>query len=193
MSNQLVRIMSSRGLAASIGISFAIQIAVGGTALAGGFADCVRNAASEVLVAKTEFQHDLRSLIVQKRPDFELLATVSMELQFLLAEARRAKFDYLLGHDPNRIDTTNGLAQFSNFEWSDEDGAKFMEKSSSYRELEHRISTQREQNDGHSDWPKLREYFRSELNQSQDFKALMARFQTRQSNVEAMIEQCHHD
>lgn len=185
--------MSSRSLVASLGISFAIQIAIFGTAWARGFADCVRDAASRDLVAKTEFQRDLRDLIVQKRPEFESLATVNMELQIMLAEARRAMFDYLLRHDPNRIDTTNGLVQFSNLEWFDEDSAKFMEESSSYRELEYRISALQEQNNDHPDWPKLREHFRSELSQSPDFKALMARFQTRQSNVEAVIAQCHPD
>lgn len=185
--------MSSRGLVASLGISFAIQIAIGGTAWAGGFADCVRDAASEDLANKTEFQRGLRDLVVQKRPEFESLATVNMEFQILLAERRRAKFDHLLKHDPNRIDTTNGLVQFSNFEWFNEDSARFMDESSSYRDLEFRISTRQEQNNDHPDWPDLRQHFRSELSQSPDFKALMARFQTRQSNVEAGIAQCQHE
>ncbi len=185
--------MNRRNIAVSFGISLAIQIAFGGTAWGGGLADCVRDAASADLVAKTEFQRDLRNLIVQQRPAFETLATINKELQTLLAEAQRAKLDYLLEHDPDRIDTTNGLARFSNFAWSDDDTAKFIEASSSYRELEIRTATLHERNNDHPDWPKLREHFRSELSQSPDFAALMTRFQTRQRNVEAEIAKCRRD
>ena len=185
--------MSSRSVVAFIGLSFAMQIAIGGAAWAGGFADCVRDAASRELAAQTNFQRDLRDFIVRKCPKFKSLATVNMELQILLAEARRAMYDYLLTHDPTRIDTTGGLGRFLNPEWSDEDAAKFMEESSSYRERKIRISTLKEQNNGHPDWPKMREYFRSESGKSPDFKGLMARFQTRQNDVKAVIAQCRHD
>jgi hypothetical protein len=185
--------MYSRRLATFLWISFAIQIAGGGTAWGSASADCVREAASADLVAKTEFQLDLRNLIVQQRPKFEALATINKELQTLLAEARRAKLDYLLEHDPDRIDTTNGLSRFSDFAWSDEDTAKYIEASGSYRELEIRISTLQERNNDHPDWPKLREYFRSELSQNPEFTALTARFQTQQSYVETAIVQCQRD
>ena len=193
MSNQEIPNKTSRFLVASIGLSFAIQIASGGFAWAGGFADCVRDAAARDLVAKTEFQRDLRDLVVQNRPEFETIATVSMELQVLLAEARRAKFDYLLRHDPDRIDTSHELARFLNFEWFDEDSARFRGESSAYRELEDRISALQEQNNGDPDWPKMREHFRSDIGQSPDFKALVTLLQTRQSNMEAMIAQCPHE
>jgi len=185
--------MSSKRSAAFLGILSAIQIAIGGTAWAVGFADCVRDAASKDLMAKREFQRDLRDLIVQNRLEFEALATVNMELQILLAEARRAMFDYLIVNDPDRIDTTNGLVQFSNFDWFDEDSAKLMEESASYRELENQIALVQEQNNKHPDWPKLREYFRSDLDQSPNFKALMVRLQSRRSEVESLIAQCDHD
>jgi hypothetical protein len=185
--------MNRTSSTAFLGISVAIQVAVGGAAWAGAFADCVRDAADRNLVAKTAFQSGLRDLIVRDRPELESLATVQMELQILLAEAWRAKFDHLLTHDPARIDTANGLGRFSNFPWTDADSADFKEESRSYRRLELRISTLEDQNNGHPDWPELRAHFRSELSQDPDFEALMTRFQTEQATVKAVIAQCRHD
>ncbi len=190
MPNKIAEVMSSRILVASLGIAITLQIAGGGTAWGQNLADCVRDTASADLVAKTDFQREMRDLVVQSRPEFEALATVNRDLQTLLAEAWRAKVDYLLAHEPDRIDTTNGLARFSNFEWPDEDAANFKKESRSYRQLEIRISSLKEQNNDHPDWPELREYFRVELSQSADFKALMERFQNQQSNVETAIEIC---
>jgi len=192
-STQEVRAMGSRRIIAFIGLFFTVQIAIGGTAWAEAFDECVRDGANKALEAKTAFQSDLRDLIAKKRPEFESLATVSMELQVLLAEARRAKFDYLLRHDANRIDTTKGFVRFSNFEWSEADSAKLIAENSSFAELEGRISALRERNDNDTDWPELRAYFRSELGLSSDFKAIMARFQARQDEVEAVIAQCRLD
>jgi hypothetical protein len=186
--------MSSKITYALIGLSFAILTVAGGPGLADTsadpFADCVRDAASEALAAKTEFQTDLRDLIVSQRPDFEALATVNMELQILFAEARRAKFDYLLKSDRGRIDTANGLGKFSNFPWTDEDTALFKEDSAAYRDVESRLATLRKRNNSQPDWPQMREYFRSDLSQSADFAAVMAGFQGRQKDVETAIAQC---
>ncbi len=185
--------MSCRSLVAFLATLLVIHIAGGGAARAGAFADCAGDAAGGYLVAQTEFQRQMRDLAVAARPEFAALATVNMELQTLLAEARRAMIGHLLKHDASRIDSSSGLGQFTNFDWSDGDTEKLMAESSSYRQLRNRIATLREQNDGHPDWPKMREYFRSELRQSGEFKAVMARFRTRQSEVEAVIAQCHRD
>lgn len=186
--------MSRKITYALIGLSFALLTATGGPASADtsadAFADCVRDAASEDLAAKTDFQRELRDLLVQQRPEFESLATVNMELQTQYAEVRRAKFDYLLEHDPGRVDAANGLSKFTNFGWSDGDKALFMEESGSYRDLEARLSELRLQNNRHADWPKMRAYVRSELSQHPDFTSLVAGFQTRQGEIGAMIAQC---
>ena len=178
---------------ALLGLSFAIHTATSGPASADAFADCVRGTVSADMVAKVQFQRDLRNLIVQNRPRFEALATINMQLQILYAEARRRKFDYLLAHDPERIDTANGLSRFSNFAWSDQDSNNFMAGSDSYRDLETRISQKKDQNNGHPDWPEMRAYFRSELNQSAEFNGVMARFQDRQRAVEADVAQCRRN
>jgi hypothetical protein len=180
-------------LGAVLGLSVAVHVAFGGTASADAFADCVRSTASAHMVAKVEFQRDLRNLVVQNRPEFEALSDVNMDLQILFAEARRKRFDHLLTHDPDRIDTANGLSRFSNFSWSDEDTKNFMAESESYRKLERRISQLEDQNNAHPDWPELREYFRAELTRSPEFSGVMARFQDRQSDVEARITQCRRN
>ena len=185
--------MSSKSVVAFIAISLAIHIAGGGAARAAAFADCAGDAADRYLVAQTEFQRQMRDLVVAARPEFAALATVNMELQTLLAEARRAMIGHLLEHDAGRIDTTSGLGQFTNFDWSDGDTEKLVAESNSYGELRNRIALLREQNKSHPDWPKMREYFASELRPSPEFKAVMAGFQTRQSEVEAMIAQCRRD
>lgn len=186
--------MNGKSIGALIGLSFALLIATGGPGSADtsadAFADCVRDAASEDMAAKTDFQRQLRDLIVRQRPEFEALATVNMELQTLFAEVRRAKFDYLLEHDPGRIDTANGLSKFSNFPWTDEDTALFKEDSVSYRDLESRLATLRKRNDSHPDWPQMREYFRSNLSQSAEFASVLARFQSRENDVETVVAQC---
>lgn len=187
------RTMSRSRLTAFFGILATVMVATGGTVWANGFADCVRDAASKHLTAKRQYQGDLRELIVENRPEFQSLANVNMELQILLAEARQAMFEYLLAHDPDRIDTNNGVTRFSNFDWFDEDSTKLMEESGTYRELDSRISTLQEQNNSHRDWPKLREHFRNELSQTPEYRALAARLQTRQNEVAAAIALCRRD
>ena len=182
--------MSAGRLPASLGLSIALAIAVASTASAASFADCVRDVATKDLAAKTEFQRDLRDLVVRDRPEFDALATLNMELQIRLAEARRAMIDHLLARDPDRIDTTRGLGRFSNFAWSDEDSERFAAQDASYRELRGRIATLEERNNAHPDWPDLRAYYRAELGQSADFAALVTRLQSRQSEAESLLEGC---
>lgn len=90
------RVLISRRTITTVGLAIAIQVAIIGCARADAFADCVRKAASEALRAKKAFQRDMRDIIVEKRPKFMSVATVNMELQILLAERRRAMFEYLL-------------------------------------------------------------------------------------------------
>ena len=185
--------MKSRSIAAIFVISTAIQFAVGSTAHGDALADCVRETASANLAAKNEFQRGLRNLIVQQQPEFETLATISQNLQLRLAEARLAKYDYLLKHARERINIKEGLSRFSNFDWSDEDTDKLKEESHSYRALEAQIAVLQTKNNSHPDWPKLRAYFRSSLNSSVEFKDLMTRFQVQQNDVEATLTNCDRD
>lgn len=183
--------MRHRGPAFALGLLLSGLCA--GGAWAGEFDDCVRDASDKLLAAKSDFQRDFRDLIVRGRPDFEAIATRNMELQILLAAARRAKVDYLLAHDPDRIETGDGVSRFSNFTWSREDAAAHMEQSPAYRDMETRLSTLLTKNNDDPVWPSLREYFRSELSQSPDFEVLISRLQGHEGEVDAMIAHCHRD
>lgn len=158
-----------------------------------GFAACLRKAASKDLAAKVEFQRALRDFIVKDRSEFRSLADINMELQILLSQARRAKLDYLLKHDPHRINTSGRLVKFNNFDWLEEDSKKLRAESRSYRDLEHEISSLKLKNNNHPDWPKLRQYFRSHLSHSAGYKALIDRLKTRQKEVETTISRCPHN
>ncbi len=182
--------MSWRRLVVAFGFSVAIQAAVSGVAGAQNFADCVRDAATIDLAAKTEFQHGLRDVIVQNHPEFEQLATANTALQLRLAESRPPMFGYLLEHDPGRIDTANGLGQFRNFDWTEQDTAAFSAESASYRDLRAQIAILKEQNNGHPDWTEMRAYFRAELSQSAEFKALLVRFQEQERELDTAVGQC---
>lgn len=185
--------MKSRNVAAILGIVVAIQFGFDGVARGDAFADCIREAASVNLAARTEFQRDLRNLVVEQKPELTTLATINRNLQIRLAEARFAKYGFLLEHARERINTKNGLSGFSNFEWSDEDTEKFKNESDSYRALETEIAALRAQNDGHPDWPELREHFRSYLNSSEEFEDLMVQLQVGQNEVEATLANCDRD
>ena len=181
---------TGRRLIVVFGLSVALQAAVGGSAGAQGFADCILDAAANDLAAKTEFQRGLRDVIVQKHPEFEQLAAANMALQLRLAESRPPMFGYLLAHDPGRIDTANGLGQFRNFDWTEQDTAAISAESASYRDLRAQIAILKEQNNGHPDWTEMRAYFRADLRQSAEFKALLARFQEQERKLDTAVGQC---
>lgn len=172
-----------------LALAVALSVAVGG-ARAADFAACVGDVADRYTAAKTEYQRGLHDLIVQRRPALAPLARVNRDLQILFAEARRARMGYLIAQDPGRIDLSGGLSRFSNFNWTAADKAALAGTSSAYRDIEARLSALQEQNNGHPDWPDLRALFAGELGRSEEHKALLARFQAEQAEVEAAMAQC---
>lgn len=181
----------AKNAAVIVGTIVVLHIGLLGCTRADAFADCVREAAGNDLAAKSAFQRGMRDLIVAGRPQFKSVADVNMRLQVLLAERQNARLEYLLRHDVSRIETTKGLGRFGNFAWSDADTRKFVETSQSNRARERQIATLRRRNNEHPDWPKLRRYFRSELNGSPNFKDLMTRFRRRQREIETSLAGCH--
>lgn len=172
------------------GMILALQFGALAPSSAAGFAECVGDAAARDFEAKKEFQAALRDLIVRHRPEFESLASLNMELQIAYAQMRKAKFRYLLKHSPARIRTDGGLSKFTNFEWTKEDSERFAGEDAGYRQLEQRKAKLAKANNGHPDWPKLREYFHGELGQRPQFGALMKRFQALQKEVGDLIAGC---
>lgn len=161
-----------------------------GLAEDGAFAACVTDAAQRELAGKEAFQRGMRDLIVAQKPELEALASLSMRLQVAYAQARAVKYTYLLKHDPARIQTDKGLVKFLNFDWSAADDAAFAQESAEARQLLARIADLRKDNDGHPDWPKMREFMRAELSSDPAFRALMARLSENGRAVTAGIEAC---
>jgi hypothetical protein len=125
------------------------------------------------LAGKTAFQEGVREIIAARKPEFEGLADLHSEFQIALTRARAARLAFLVEHDPGPIDTES-LAKFRNFEWSAADDAAFAARHPEGGELAAGIADLRRKNDGHRDWPKLREFMRAELFPSPAFRALMA-------------------
>jgi len=172
------------------GMILALQFSALSPSSAAGFAECVRDATARDFDAKKEYQTALRDLIVRHRPEFESLASLNMELQIAYAQMRKAKFRYLLKHIPARIRTDGGLSKFTNFDWSKEDSERFAGEDAGYRQLEQRKAKLAKANNGHPDWPKLREFFHGELGKRPEYAAMMKRFLARQKEVGDLIAGC---
>lgn len=116
------------------------------------------------LAAGQEWQRGLRDLIVKTRPD---LATLAMEQQLALLDRRQAQFQYLLRTDVRRIHTREGLSSLLNFDWTDADAQQ-----------------------GHRDWPVLRDHVRTVSSTTPDFQALLKRLQERELEIEGRLKEC---
>lgn len=136
------------------------------------FASCIRALAERDLAGKTTFQERVRALVAARKPEFEELADLNMRLQIALAQGRAAQLAYLAEHEPGRVDTAS-LAKFRNFDWSAADDAALAAQDPAAGALSARIADLRRQNDGHADWPGLREFMRAELSPDPAFRALM--------------------
>ena len=166
---------------------------VGASASTSAFVACASHAAATNLEAQTRFQQQLRDHVADTRPALVPLATLNMDLQIALAELRRAKIEYLLARNPDRIETRLGFARFTNFGWSETDETKFLAESDENKAMQERVAQLSARNNGHADWPELRKYFRDMLGIDEGFKAIMAEKSANRRNVEELLEGCRRD
>ncbi len=152
------------------------------------FAPCVRELAERDLAGKMAFQQGLRDLIAARKPEFEELAELQMQLQIAYARARTARLGFLAARDPQRIDTSS-LTKFRNFDWSAADDAAMAAQDPGAGELVARIAVLRGENDGHCDWPKLR----AELMPGPAFRALMADFANTDDALRESLKDCRRE
>ena len=155
----------------------------------GDFASCIRELAERDLAGKAAFQEAVRDLIAAEKPEFEPLASLHSAHQISLARARTAKIAYLLEHDPGRIDT-GSLSKFRNFDWSAADDSAFAAQDPEAGRLLARVAELRRKNDGHPDWPKLREFMGAELSPDPAFRALMANLSENDRAVREGLKEC---
>lgn len=156
------------------------------------FATCIRELAARDQVGKTAFQQGLRDLIATTKPEFEELAELQMQLQFAYARARAAQLGFLAAQDPQRIDTSS-LTKFRNFDWSAADDVAMAAQDPEAGELAARIAVLRGENDGHRDWPGLREFMRAELMPGSAFRALMADFAKTDDALRESLKDCRRE
>jgi hypothetical protein len=155
----------------------------------GAFASCIRALAERDLAGKTAFQEAVRDLIAAQKPEFEPLASLHSAHQIALAQVRAAQLAYLPAHDPGRIDTWS-LSKFRNFDWSAADDAAFAAQDPEAGRLLARVAELREKNDGHPDWPRLREFVRDELSPGPAFRALIADLSVHDRAVRKGLKDC---
>jgi hypothetical protein len=169
---------------------FIAQTNFGAPVRAADFAECVRDIANKDFVAKQEFQAELRDLIVRSRPDFKALATLNMDLQIALAEARKKVIEYFLVEDPRRIIVAKGLSKFRNFDWSENDEKKFVQASKTNAQLVEKVEKLKKVNDTHPDQGKMRGYINQELSKNPEFSSLMAKFMADEKRVGDLLSKC---
>ncbi len=156
------------------------------------FAACVQELAQRDLAGRTAFQERLCDLVAAGKPEFEELADLNMRLQIALARARAAQTGFLAAQDPQRLDTSS-LTKFRNFDWSAADDAALAARNPEAGELSVRIADLRRKNDGHRDWPKLREFMRVELMPGPAFRALMADFANSDDALRENLKDCRRE
>lgn len=128
------------------------------------------------LAAQSRWQDNLAALLIKNNPQFTATATAQRDHQHALIALKRARFNYLINHHPERLDRSE-LGRFSNFTWSEADTAAAEASDANYKALEERVAQSRAVNDGQADWDAFREHFRSEIVPSEAFKQELSRFQ----------------
>ena len=158
-------------------------------ATAADFAETARKAQAAYAAAQREWQIGLAELAVEQRPEFEAIAKAQRDLQVAYLERGTSKFEYLMAEDhPSRIVLTEGLSQFINYDWSDEDTQTLREADPGYAALDVKVAALRKSNDDQRDWGSFREYFRNTLLKSKEYQALYSAFMEKQKAVEALLD-----
>ena len=142
--------------------------------------------------AQRTWQVSLQDLIVSSRPDYAELASLSAELQLAMIEQSEDRFVYLMTQQPDRVRATDDLTRFVNVgvQWTPGDEQALLAANPQYRALSARIDSLRTLNDGHPDWPALREYFASDLSIHDDYTAALERLRQRQVALEEDLTRC---
>jgi hypothetical protein len=71
--------------------------------------------------AQRQWQQELAGFLSTQRTDLKEVIAASRDLQLALIDRRSFEFHYLLTTHPERIVTNQGISQFANFPWTDQD------------------------------------------------------------------------
>ena len=128
------------------------------------------------LTAQSHWQNNLATLLIKNKPEFTTTANAQRDHQHALIALKRARFNYLIAHHPERLDTGE-LGRFSNFTWTEADTESANASDAGYKALEEQVTRSRAINDGQPNWEAFRHYFRTEIAPSEEFKLELSRFQ----------------
>jgi hypothetical protein len=134
-----------------------------------------RETMASYLAAQRHWQDNLAELIIKERQEFSVIAAAQRDHQHALIELKRARFDYLLKHHPERLNKGE-LGRFSNFTWTESDSQAAKAVDPAYLVREQDVTRTRSINDGQPNWDDFRKYFQTEFAQSEAFKEEMGLF-----------------
>lgn len=154
---------------------------------ANSFHEIAQQAHAKYAAAQEIWQRDLAEQTAKANPEFRELATVQRDLQLANIEQKKARFPYLLEHDPSRIVLTGGISKFANFEWTERDTQSLASTSPTYSQLQKKIEALEKQNGIQPDWPKFRTWFRETFSKSDEYKKLLDDFKAEQKEVEDLL------
>jgi hypothetical protein len=177
-------------LNANMCVVFASGMLVGmpssGFCQSGNSDDVALEARTAYTKAQRQWQQDLADFLSNRRPDLKKLIFVSRDLQLAMIERRSLEFSYLLKTHPERIVRDSGISQFSNFDWTDQDGDALRRSNPDYALLEKRVQVLRQRNDGDPQWPALRAAYQS-LAKEAEYQQVYGRFQQRVKEAEKLL------
>jgi hypothetical protein len=137
--------------------------------------------------AQHQWQEELADFLSSRRPDLKDLIVISRDLQSALIERRSLEFRYLLATHPERILRNQGIAQFSNFQLTDEDLDALSRSSPDYAAALKRIKALRQRSDGHPQWPALRAANQSLVNEN-GYQTIYRQFERRVQTAGKLLE-----
>lgn len=176
-----------------LSLFLSLQVANSDVAAADEFISCLEDVAKADLAAKTAYQQGLRDLIVERRPDFSELADINRDIQVLFAEMRFARLDYLLATAPDRLESAQGLSQFRNFDWTEEDVSKLIAASPSYSAEIARLEDLKAMSQGHPDWPDLRAFVKGEMEKDGVLAQMTAVFVEHNTTMDEKLAVCQRN
>lgn len=134
------------------------------------------------LAAQTRWQDNLAAILIADKPEFKELAIAQRDHQHALIALKRARFNYLVKHHPQRLDTGE-LGRFTNFTWSAADTAAAAQADPNYRDLEQEVSRTRAIEEQQPQREAFRHYFQAEFAHSEDFQQELKRFQEQLAEI----------
>ena len=137
--------------------------------------------------AQRQWQQELADFLSTQRRDLKEVIAASRDLQLALIDRRSFEFHYLLATHPERIVTNQGISQFANFPWTDQDTIALSRSNPDYAATVKRVELLRQRSDSNPLWSALREANRSLANQP-EYQKIYACFEQRLKTAEKILQ-----